>query len=260
MLLVVDVGNSNTVLGIMPGPEKVIFAGRVRTIKNATADDIYDYFRKSFKENHISLKNVKKAIIASVVPEVTGEVKEAVKRILGREPMVLTSKLNCGMEICTDHPEKVGTDLLAASAAAVVKYKGPVAIFDLGTATTMSVISKDRKYLGTIIMPGAYISLNAMTRRASQLPRFNLEKPEHLIGKNTIESMQSGVMYGNASMMDGLVDRVEEELGEKLTVLVTGGIGGLIQPYCRHEMICERDLVLKGLWQIYNLNKKQEKS
>lgn len=259
MLLAVDIGNSNIVAGVMPGPEKVIFGGRFRTMKTASAADLKESLAAAFEENQIEKKSITAAIIASVVPEITQEMAAAVQQLTGVKPLILSAALKTGLEICMDNPEKVGADLIAASAAAAAKYEGPLAIFDLGTATTLSVISGDRKYLGTIIMPGVYISLNAMTHRASQLSRFNLEPPEHMLGKNTVESMQSGVMYGNAAMMDGLIDRVEAELGEKVTVLVTGGVGGMIQPFCRHEMIRERDLVLKGLWQIYQKNRPERR-
>ena len=249
MLLVVDIGNSNIVLGLMSSAKDIKFAGRVKTFRTYTADDLTKRFAEVIKENHAPIKKADSAIIASVVPEITNIAAEAVKNITKCKPMT-------GLKIEMDDPEKVGADLIAASAAAVKEYKGAVAIFDLGTATTLSVINDEKKYIGTIIMPGVYVSLKAMTKRASQLHSFALEHPEHMLGKNTTESMQSGVLYGNAAMLDGLAQRVEKELGCKVTFLITGGIGRMIQPYCCHRMICERDLVLKGLWYIYNMNVK----
>ena len=244
MLLVVDIGNSNIVLGLMANAKDVTFAGRVKTRKTDDQEILLKKFADAIKENHAPLKKVDSAIIASVVPEITSAAAKAVKRLTGIEPMILNADLKTGLEIDTDDPHSVGTDLIAAAAGAVMEYDGPVAIFDLGTATTLSVVTSDKRYIGTIILPGVYISLNAMTRRASQLHAFEIDHPDHMIGKNTIESMQSGVLYGNAA-----------EINEKVTFLVTGGLGRMIQPYCRHKMICERDLVLKGLWYIYNMNK-----
>lgn len=255
MLLVVDIGNSNIVLGLMANAKDVIFAGRVKTRKTDDQEILLKKFADAIKENHAPLKKIDSAIIASVVPEITSAAAKAVKRLTGIEPMILNADFKTGLKIDTDDPHSVGTDLIAAAAGAVMEYDGPVAIFDLGTATTLSVVTSDKRYIGTIILPGVYISLNAMTRRASQLHAFEIDHPDHMIGKNTIESMQSGVLYGNAAMMDGLAERVEAELNEKVTFLVTGGLGRMIQPYCRHKMICERDLVLKGLWYIYNMNK-----
>lgn len=259
MLFVVDIGNSNIVLGMMETADKVIFAGRIKTVKTMKAGQLFEKFREAVRENNVPLNKADGAMIASVVPEITQEAADAVKKLTGIKPMKLSSKLNTGLTIDTDEPSTVGSDLIAASAAAAKEYDGAVAVFDLGTATTLSVVSEDRRYLGTIIMPGVFISLNAMVHRASQLHRFDIEQPEHLIGKNTVESMCSGVLYGNAAMMDGLIERVEEQLGTKVTVLVTGGIGKMIQPYCKHEMKCERDLVLKGLWYIYHMNKEDKK-
>ncbi len=259
MLFVVDIGNSNIVLGVMRDAEHMIFAGRIRTVKDSTTAQLIKSFNEAIRENRVSLKNITGAIIASVVPEITNEAKEAVEAITGCEPMILKAGLEVGFKVCTDNPSQVGADLIAAAVGGASKYKGALAIFDLGTANTLSVLSSDKRYLGTIIMPGVYISLNAMIRRASQLPRFNLEPPKHLIGKNTIESMCSGVMYGNAAMIDGLIDRVQEELGEKVTVLITGGLGSVIRPYCKHKLIPERDLIPKGLWHIYQMNKDKMK-
>lgn len=256
MLLVVDIGNSNIVLGLMSSAKDIKFAGRVKTFRTYTADELTKRFAESVKENHAPIKKADSAIIASVVPEITNIAAEAVEKLIGCKPMILDAELETGLKIEMDDPGKVGADLIAASAGAVKEYEGAVAIFDLGTATTLSVIDSEKKYIGTIIMPGVYISLKAMTKRASQLHAFALEHPEHMLGKNTTESMQSGVLYGNAAMLDGLAQRVEKELGCKVTFLITGGIGRMIQPYCCHKMICERDLVLKGLWYIYNMNVK----
>ena len=141
--------------------------------------------------------------------------------------------------------------------AATEKYSGMIAIFDMGTATTCSVVDEKRSYLGTLIMPGIKISQDALTERTSQLPYIRFEKPKHMIGKNTIESMQSGLIYGNAAMVDGLIERLEAEVGGEMTVVATGGIAGIIVPFCRKKIIYEPDLLLKGLWYIYHKNTRE---
>ncbi len=141
--------------------------------------------------------------------------------------------------------------------AATEEYSGMIAIFDMGTATTCSVVDEKRSYLGTLIMPGIKISQDALTERTSQLPYIRFEKPKHMIGKNTIESMQSGLIYGNAAMVDGLIERLEAEVGGEMTVVATGGIAGIIVPFCRKKIIYEPDLLLKGLWYIYHKNTRE---
>jgi type III pantothenate kinase len=157
----------------------------------------------------------------------------------------------------TDHPASLGSDLVVDAVAATEEYSGMIAIFDMGTATTCSVVDEKRSYLGTLIMPGIKISQDALTERTSQLPYICFEKPKHMIGKNTIESMQSGLIYGNAAMVDGLIERLEAEVGGEMTVVATGGIAGIIVPFCRKKIIYEPDLLLKGLWYIYHKNTRE---
>ncbi|MGN0205135.1 MAG: type III pantothenate kinase, partial [Coprococcus sp.] len=185
---------------------------------------------------------------------ITDVVKGGIELLTGITPMVVGQGIKTGIRIAIDRPAGLGTDLVVDAVAASEEYNGPLAIFDLGTATTCSVVDEQRSYLGTLIMPGVVISQEALTEKTSQLPHIRFEKPKHMIGKNTVESMQSGLLYGNAAMLDGLIDRVETELGRKVTVIVTGGIGSLIVPFCRHEMIYDPDLLLKGLWYIYYKN------
>ncbi|MDY5540565.1 MAG: type III pantothenate kinase, partial [Lachnospiraceae bacterium] len=206
----------------------------------------------------ISFDSVEGVILSSVVPELTDVIGEGMAFLTGHKPMVVGRGIRTGIRIATDQPASVGADLVADAVAGAQEHEGPLLIFDLGTATTCLVVDGNRTYLGHIIMPGIRISQDALTERTSQLPHVRFEKPRHVIGKNTIESMQSGIIYGSAAMIDGLIDRLEQELGQKTTVLVTGGIAGIIVPHCRHEIIYDPNLLLKGLWYIYN--KKESES
>ena len=154
-----------------------------------------------------------------------------------------------------EHPGELGADLVAAAVAGIAEYTAPMIIIDMGTATTASVIDSKKNYIGGMILPGIGISLDALTSRASQLSGISIEAPKRVIGKNTIDCMKSGVLYSNAGALDGIVERIEEELGMKTTVVATGGLAKKIIPYCRKKMILDEDLLMKGLWIIYEKNK-----
>ena len=154
-----------------------------------------------------------------------------------------------------DNPAQLGSDLVANAVAGIAEYKAPMMIFDLGTATTVSVIDAKKNYIGGMIYPGVNISLNALTENASQLQGIGLEAPKRIVGKNTIECMKSGVLYSNAAALDGIIDRIEEELGEKATVVATGGLAKKIVPHCKREIILDEELLLRGLLIIYEKNK-----
>ena len=255
MLFAVDIGNTNIVAAFMQSASEVIYTGRTETVKTAGPDEIAKRLEQIIGDGNIDIKDISEAVISSVVPEITGAAEAAVRRISGIDPIVVDHKTKTGIIIGNEAPEKTGADLIAAAAGAACEYSGPIAIFDLGTATTLTVVTAEKVFLGGLIIPGVKISLEAMVGKASQLPAFGIKPPEHFIGRNTVESMRSGIVYGNAAMMDALIDRTEAELGANVTVLVTGGLGGLIYPYCKREMIYEPDLVLKGLWYICEMNR-----
>jgi type III pantothenate kinase len=254
MLFVIDIGNTNIVAAFMESASEVKYSGRMATVKTAKSSGIASGFEDIIRTGAINKDEISGVIISSVVPEITDEAKEAARLVTGLEALVLTYKTETGVVIGNEAPENTGADLIAAAAGAAKEYGGPIAIFDLGTATTLTVVTADRIFLGGLIIPGVRISLDAMVGKASQLPAFDIAAPKRFIGRNTVESMQSGIVYGNAAMMDALIDRTEDDLGQKVTALVTGGLGGLIYPYCRRKMIYEPDLVLKGLWYIYEMN------
>ena len=168
--------------------------------------------------------------------------------------MVLGPGVKTGLNIVMDNPGQLGADLVADAVAGLASYPVPLVVIDMGTATTISVVNSKKQYIGGMIMPGVRISLDALTARASQLSGISIDAPRHIIGKNTIECMKSGVLYSNAAALDGIIDRIEEELGEKTTVIATGGLAKKIGPHCRKEIILDEELLLKGLMLIYRKN------
>ncbi len=260
MIFAVDIGNSNIVIAIMDDNRNVHEMRRIETAKQGLVTHFVNEIKRVFQINHEkilvdkNMSEIEGVVVSSVVPEVTEQIREAMKLITGKKVLVIRNDSNTGITIATDFPDKVGTDLIVDAVAARREYGGKIVIFDLGTATTCSVIDEE-KYLGTIIIPGVAISNEALVKRASQLPPIEFKAPKNMIGKNTVESMQSGIVYATAAMVDGLVKRVEDTLLQEVTVVATGGIAGLIVPYCERNIIYEPDLLLKGLWYLYDQNK-----
>lgn len=254
MILAVDIGNTNIVVGCID-EEKTFFIERLSTIKNKMEVEYALDIKGIFEIHGIDAKKLEGAIISSVVPQITGIVKDACEKIINKKVMVVGPGIKTGLNIMIDNPGQLGSDLVADAVAGVAEYKPPMIIFDLGTATTASVINEKGVYVGGFIIPGMNTSLNALTANASQLQGISLDAPNRLIGKNTIECMKSGMIYGTASMLDGIVERVEEEFGQPLTAIATGGLAKKVVPFCKKEMILDDDLLLKGLRVIYNKNK-----
>lgn len=252
MILAIDIGNTNIVIGGCEN-EKVLFMERITT--NHTATDIeYAIMLKQILElSDISESEIKGAIISSVVPSATDSVKAAVKKVSGIDALVIGPGIKTGLSIKTDNPAQLGSDLVVDAVAGIHEYGAPLIIFDMGTATTVSVVNKNNEYLGGMIMPGMMISLNAMVSGTSQLPKIGLDKPKKLIGTNTVDCMKSGILYGTASCIDGMIDRIKLEIGEA-KVIATGGLAGTVVPLCRNEIILDDELLIKGLMIIYNKN------
>ncbi len=252
MLLAVDVGNTNIVLGILDG-DKLIKFGRFSTNIYETEDEcamkIY-----SFLNIHDTI-NIDGAIISSVVPALVRTLKKAILTVCKVNPLVVGPGVKTGLSIKIDNPAQLGADLVVAAVAAKEKYPLPAIIFDLGTATTGSVLDKDGNFLGAIITTGVKTSINALSAGAALLPQIDITAPKKIIGTNSIESMQSGCIIGTACMIDGFIDKFEQELGEKATVIVTGGLGKSIAKNCSHDMIIDENLLIDGLRIIYDKNK-----
>lgn len=253
MILAVDVGNTNIVIGCCK-ENKIEFVERLSTNPNATVLEYAISFKNVLELYGIGQEDIDGAIISSVVPSVTLTIKSAIKKIVNVDSMVIGPGLKTGVNITLDNPAQLGSDLVVDAAAGIAEYPLPLIIFDMGTATTVSVIDENKNYLGGMIIPGVNVSLNAMISRTSQLPRISLEPPKRVIGKNTIECMKSGILYSTAASLDGIIDRVESELGKKATVVATGGLAGSIIPHCTKKIILDDELLLKGLIVIYNKN------
>ena len=255
MILALDVGNTNIVVGCLD-EENVFFECRLSTDKNKTEAEYAVIFKNLIDIYDVDLNNINGAIISSVVPPITNVLKNAVFTVTGCEAIEVDVKMNHGLRINTKNPEELGNDLIVAAVAAMEEFKPPLVIFDMGTATTISVIDKDGLFRGVSILPGVKTAMYALFDNASQLPAIKIEAPESVIGTNTIECMQSGAVYGNAAMMDGMIERIENELGEKTTVLATGGLAKFLIPHCTHEIKYDENMMLKGLQILYNKNKK----
>ncbi len=253
MILAVDIGNTNIVLGLMD--EKGIhFNARLSTDRTKTSDEYSILVQSLFLVNLCDISAIEGAIISSVVPELSGVMQTAVKKVTGKHSLILGSGVKTGLNILTDNPAQLGSDLVAGAVAAAAEYPKPTLIFDMGTATTLSVIDSRGSFTGYMIIPGVRLAVEALSRCTAQLPHIRLEAPKKLAGTNTVDGMRSGAIYGNAAMLDGLISRMEEELGQKPTVVATGGMIPYITPYCKSEIISDPELILKGLYLIYKKN------
>ena len=257
MILAIDVGNTNIVLGCLD-QEKILFTERLSTVRTKTELEYAVDIKTVLELYHTSPDELDGAIISSVVPQITEALQLAVKKILhDRQILTLGPGVRTGLNIMMDNPGSVGADLVAAAVAGIDEYPLPLILIDMGTATTVTVVDEKKRYIGGLIYPGIGISLDALTAEASQLSGISIEPPRRLIGKNTIDSMKSGILYSNAAALDGIIDRIEEELGMHCTVVATGGLAGKIVLHCRRQIILDKDLILKGLLVIYQKNQQQ---
>ncbi|MBQ8764366.1 MAG: type III pantothenate kinase [Clostridia bacterium] len=254
MILVIDIGNTNIVAGLIDGKD-ILFRERLSTAHRATKLEYSVLFKTAFDMYDIDYKKVEGAIISSVVPSVTNIVRDAVESLCGISVMVVGPGVKTGISIVIDNPAQLGSDLVVDAVAGIEEYPLPQIIIDMGTATTVSVIDKKKQFLGGAILPGVAVSHDALIGRTSQLPKVAFEKPKKMIGSNTVDSIKSGILYGNAGAIEGIADRFEEELGEKCTVIATGGLAKVIVPLCKRDIIVDEDLLLKGLMLIYEKNK-----
>ncbi len=254
MLLAIDIGNTNIVIGCIKDDE-ILFKARIATDRTRTSDQYGVEIKNMLEAFGAQICDIEDCIISSVVPPVFNSVKTGVIKVIRKQPMVVGPGLKTGLNIHVDVPSQVGSDRIVVAVAALAEYEAPLILMDMGTATTVEVVEPNNVYLGGIIFPGVKISLDALTSRAAQLPGISLDKPKHVIGKNTVDCMRSGMMYGTAAMIDGIVDRMEEELGHSSTLVATGGMAQFITPLCKHKIILEKDLLLKGLNIIYKKNK-----
>ena len=255
MILAIDIGNTNIVLGCME-EGKCIFVERLSTVRTKTELEYAIDIKNVLDIYHIKRSELKGGIISSVVPQITTVVKLAVEKILGGEALVVGAGIKTGLNIRIDNPAQLGSDLVVDSVAAIAEYPAPMLVFDMGTANTVCVIDKNKNYIGGMIYPGIGVSLDSLTANASQLGGIGIEAPGHIIGKNTVECMKSGVVYSSAAAIDGIIDRLVEEMNGDVTVIATGGLAKKIVPFCRRKIILDDNLLLKGLEIIYRKNRK----
>ena len=253
MILAVDIGNTNIVIGCIRD-EEILFNERVSTNHKATDLEYAIQIKNIFDIHKMDTSQIDGAIISSVVPSITEAVENAVKKLTDCTPLVVGPGMKTGLRITIDNPAQLGSDLVVDAVAGIKNYGAPLIIIDMGTATTISVIDKDENYTGTLIIPGMRTSLDALVSSAAQLPKVKLDPPKRVVGTNTSESMANGIMYYTAAGLDGCIDRIEEELDEKCTVVATGGLAGTITPLCQKEVILDDDLLLKGLMILYKRN------
>ena len=251
MLLAIDIGNTNINLGCF-ADGALLFTSRVYSELHRTADEYATMLLDIFHLHAVRGSQFKGAILSSVVPELTDLLSQAVKTVLGKEPLIVGEQVHDGFETDVLPVSQIGADLIAGTVGAVGKYPLPCLVADLGTATKIIVIDKDGKFRGCTIAPGVKISLDALAKGTALLPSISFTMPEKAIGTNTIECMQSGLVFGTAAMLDGMVDRILAELGvEKASLIATGGLSHGIVPCCKREFVYDRHLLLDGLRMMY---------
>lgn len=255
MLLTLDVGNTNIVIGAYQN-DNLKFSSRIETHRNKMADEYAIDLLNIIKLNGILPNQFEGAIISTVVPHLKPVLKSAVEKICGCKVLVVSNDMKTGLDVSAmDNPQSIGADLICGAVGAIKKYPLPAIIFDFGTATTICAIDENKKYIGGSFMTGVSISLDALASRTAQLPFINLDEPDvKTIGTNTIDSMRSGIIIGTASMMDGMILRYKKILGENASVIATGGLSRIILPYCYEKIIYDANLLSDGLLEIYKMN------
>jgi type III pantothenate kinase len=254
MLLAVDIGNTNITLGVFEGEEIRAF-WRMASEVNKMADEYAALLINLLYYQNLEMSDVNEVSLCSVVPPLTTTFVELSERYFHTTPLVVGAGVRTGVRIRMDNPREVGADRIADAAAAHRLYKGPVIIIDLGTATTFGIVSKEGDYIGGIIATGIATAAEALFSRTAQLPRVELTPPKHVIGTNTVAAIQSGIIYGYASLVEGMIVRIHKELGEKALVVATGGHAGLIAKETKAIDVVNLDLTLIGLRLIYEMNK-----
>ncbi len=253
MILAIDMGNTNTVIGGID-EEKTYFIERVTTDRGRTDTEYAVSFKNILEMHRIAPASIEGAILSSVVPPLNPTILSAVEKVTGLRPLLVGSGMKTGINILMDNPKTVGSDQIVDAVAASHEHPLPLVVIDMGTATTLCVVDQKGNYIGGVILPGLKVSLDSLSGKTAQLPYISLEVPEKNIGKNTIDCLRAGIIFGNVDMIDGIIDRMAAELGCEPTVVATGGLARFITPLCRHKIIYDDALLLKGLLILYRKN------
>ena len=257
MILTIDVGNTNTQFGVFDENEKLIFDSRIATNQFRMEDEYAISLMDILKLYGVNPENIEGAILASVVPPVTVQIKPAIEKVCGCRVKTVGPGLKTGLNIKIDEPAALGADLAAVAVGAKEKYTLPAIVIDLGTATKILAVDKTGAFIGGIIAPGVKISAEALAAKTAVLPLIGIsnEPIKSVIGANTIDCMRSGLLNGTAFMLDGMIESFEREIGEKCTVIATGGFSKVIKPLCKTDFILDENLILTGLLEIYKKNR-----
>jgi len=259
MLLAIDVGNSNIVLGVFDG-STLVQSWRLQTVRERTSDELGLLVDGLFAHSRIERVQIRGVILGSVVPPLTGTIRAMVQRYFGVAALLVEPGVNTGMPILYEHPAEVGADRIVNAIAAYEMFGGgaaghPLIVVDFGTATTLDAISAKGEYLGGAICPGVQISADALFQRAARLPRIDVRKPSHIVGRTTVGAMESGLFYGYVGMVEGLVRRMNEELGGDAVCIATGGLADVIAPETSLIQHVDPDLTLQGLRLVWERNR-----
>ena len=256
MVLVIDVGNTNIVIAVYESRDHLRMVSRIATNRSWTSDQYAVELDDILRLYNIATEDVRGAIISSVVPQITGALRRAVQRVVGCEALTVGPGIRTGLCIRTDNASEVGSDIIVASAAAAEKYPAPAIVIDMGTVTKLIILDKNKVLCGAVFAPGVRISAEALSEKTAQLPHVALEAPDKVIGTGTSSCIRSGIIYGHAAMIDGITARIEEQLGEKCTVIATGGHAPSVYPHCRQDIVYDENLLLEGLYMLYCRNAK----
>lgn len=258
MLLTIDIGNSNVVFGCLNENNETVKLFRMVTDLKKTEDEYAAGMKTILEYSGLNCSGFEGAIICSVVPPLTEIFRIAVEKIIGVRALVVGTGIKTGLNIMIENPASLGSDIVAASVAAMAEFPLPVIVIDMGTATTITVVDKGNKFVGGAIVPGVALSMNALSAGTSLLQKVPIEAPKKCINTGTTESMQSGAVFGTAALLDGMIDRFEQELGEKASLVATGGMASKIVPHCSHEIVYDENLLLRGLGIIYKKNRHEK--
>ena len=253
MILAIDIGNTSLEMGCVDNDE-ILFHERIGTDLRKTELEYTIAFKGILNFFSVNLNAIEGVIMSSVVPSLTNTIETAIEKLTGKKAMIVGPGVKTGLNILLDNPTDMGADLVANAVAGIAEYGFPLIIVDMGTATTIEVVDRKGNYIGGAVMPGFNSSFYSLIRSAARLPNIEPEAPGKTIGKNTIDCMKSGIVYGNASMVDGMIDRIEKELGYGVKIVATGGMAKTLVSVCKHDILLDQELLMKGLNIIYKKN------